>query len=119
VRKKMKREVEYCSCLLNVNIKCDYLKVNMNYEYELSNECMKCRSKVICEKYCYLKNMKSDCVKRSSNENVKSKSKVEILKLNCDYVKLGRRRIRMKNIELIRRIEDMKRNNEKIKVLKI
>jgi len=89
---------EYSSYLLNLNIKCDYLKVNKKLEYELSTECVNCQSILICQKYIYLQNMKSTVKQRTEQRTDLSNEHLnETLKLNCDYVELTRKRRRLSN----------------------
>ena len=131
---KMNSEVDYYKEINEVKIVCDNMIVNNDFEYELkkcyyieSYEYEKdkvivrkevkryCRRKSICEKWIIKVNIRTGIKKRS--RIVKSNNDKEILKLNCEYVKLGRRRGKNSNKELRMRIEDMKRNGEEIKVL--
>ncbi len=107
---------DYSTYLLNLKIDCQYMNINKNFDYELSTECLKCQKKLICEKYIYLQNMTNTCQQRSKVVN-KTINKVETIKLNVKYVTLSKN-IRSKvNKELKRRIEQMKYNDEEIKVL--
>jgi len=89
---------DYSTYLLNMNIKCDYLTMNNKLELNLSTECMKCQSKVICEKYIYLKNMNTNVVQQTKQSSEQStKQSTEVLKLNCEYVELTSKRRRLSN----------------------
>lgn len=116
---KVKREVDYYKEICEVKIVCDNMIVNSDYEYELKSDCVKCRRESICRKYIYRLNIRTDLrlkIKKVISDDDKYK---DILKLNCEYVYLGKKRSKSKNKELIRRIEDMKRNGEEIKVLRM
>ena len=134
----MNSEVDYYKEICEVKINCDNMIVNDDYEYELKKcyivesyeyedklskviirkEVKRyCNRKSICEKYIYRMNIRSDLKKRS--KIVKSNNDKDILKLNCEYVYLRKKRSKSKNKELIKRIEEMNFNNEEIKVLSI
>ena len=98
---------DYSTYLLNLNIDCQYMNINKNFDYELSTECLNCQKNTICQKYIYIQNMNSTCVQRTKEVN-KTINNNNILKLNTKYVTLSKKRRNNVNKELKRRIEQMK-----------
>ena len=131
VKKKMIIEDEYCSCLVDMNSEVNFISLLLNkslfkYNVRDNSKCILCKNEDVCNDYVSRLKKKILNMNRRSvfgNKIVKKNYDYDdykdVLKLNCDYVILKSKRNVNRNVELRRRIENMKLNKEEIKVLSI